>query len=123
GIDLFKAAKQKFKDYPNVFLYQGDSGVVLKDVVLKLQEPAVYWLDAHYSEGITARGIQDCPIYSELQTISKQKRKDCILIDDAVDFNGRNGYPTKEELISICVEMFPYHYFEEREGLFYILPR
>jgi hypothetical protein len=122
GKDIYEAAVSKFKNYPNVFLYNGDSGVVLKDIVPKMTEACIFWLDAHYSAGITARGILDCPIHAELETIAKSPYKHSILIDDAADFTGQDGYPTKTELETICMQFFPNHTFAEKDGIFYVLP-
>ena len=80
-------------------LCKGDSGKVLPDIMLKLNEPAIFWLDGHYSAGITARGDKDCPIFEELDAIfSKKNFEHILLIDDARCFIGEDDYPTIEEL-------------------------
>ena len=99
GIDLFDKATKRFKNDKNVTIVQGDSGKVLPDIMLKLNEPAIFWLDGHYSAGITARGDKDCPIFEELDAIFSKKNFDHILlIDDARCFIGEGDYPTIEEL-------------------------
>ena len=69
GIDLFKKAQKRFKNNKNVFLKQGDSGKVLPHLLKEINEPAIFWLDGHYSQGITAKGDKDCPIFEELHAI------------------------------------------------------
>ena len=99
GIDLFNNAKQRFKKDRNVIIIQGDSGKVLPDVLLKINEPAIFWLDGHYSAGITAKGDKDCPIFEELDAIfSYNNFKHILLIDDARMFVGEGDYPTIQEL-------------------------
>ncbi len=99
GIDLFDKATKRFKNDKNVTIVQGDSGKVLPDIMLKLNEPAIFWLDGHYSAGITARGDKDCPRFEELDAIFSKKNFDHILlIDDARCFIGEGDYPTIEEL-------------------------
>lgn len=99
GIDLFDKATKRFKNDKNVTIVQGDSGKVLPDIMLKLNEPAIFWLDGHYSAGITARGDKDCPIFEELDAIfSKKNFEHILLIDDARCFIGEDDYPTIEEL-------------------------
>lgn len=96
--DLYDRARLRFRRNPNVQLHQGDSGKVLHKVVPALKEPALFWLDGHYSHGITARGEKDCPIFEELDAIFKNDIGHVLLIDDARGFVGKNDYPTMEEL-------------------------
>jgi hypothetical protein len=95
---LYKAAKEKFAPYPHITILQGDSGKVLHSLVPQLRDRAIFWLDGHYSAGITAKGEKECPIYDELDAIFKSKYEHILLIDDARCFVGQNDYPTIEEL-------------------------
>lgn len=100
GVELYSNAVQKFEADKNVFILQGDSSVVLKELMPKILEPAIFWLDGHYSAGITARGEKECPIFEELTAIFGAKELNhIILIDDARLFNGTNDYPSIEELV------------------------
>src|SRR5262245_15810456 len=56
----------RFRAAPHVTLLQGDSGTRLPEVLAALREPALFWLDAHYSGPITARGALDPRIVHEL---------------------------------------------------------
>jgi hypothetical protein len=99
SFDFFEKAKKRFKNDKNVFISQGDSGKVLSKILLDIDEPVIFWLDGHYSGGITARGDKDCPIYEELESIFKSKKLNhIILIDDARCFVGNGDYPTIEKL-------------------------
>jgi hypothetical protein len=99
GIDLFNKAKERFQNDKNVIIVQGDSGRVLPQILLDINEPAIFWLDGHYSAGITAKGDKECPIYEELTSIFNSKRLNHILlIDDARCFTGEGDYPTIEKL-------------------------
>lgn len=101
GIDLFETAKEKFKNDKNVTILQGDSGVILPEIIKGINKPAIFWLDGHYSAGITAKGEKECPILMELEAILNDRRfKHVILVDDARLFDGERDYPTIEELIS-----------------------
>jgi hypothetical protein len=42
---------------------------VLPLIIKDLNEPAIFWLDGHYSSGITAKGDKICPIFEELDSI------------------------------------------------------
>lgn len=97
--DLYTLAIKKYKNIPKVELYNGDSGELLIDVMKKIEVPALFWLDGHYSEGVTARGNKDCPIIEELTAIlNATYLPHLILIDDARLFVGENDYPTITEL-------------------------
>lgn len=101
--DLFKAAERRFKNRNNIHIFLGDSGVILFDVVQNLSEKALFWLDGHYSGGITGKSISDCPIYKELNAIFNNNRNHIIIIDDANCFCGTGDYPTIEELREFIV--------------------
>ena len=99
GVDLFKKAQKRFKNDKNVLIVLGDSGKVLPEILLDINEPAIFWLDGHYSSGITAKGDKECPIFEELDSIfSSTNFNHILLIDDARCFIGKGDYPTIEKL-------------------------
>lgn len=99
GIDLFNEATKRFKNDKNVTIIQGDSGKVLPQILSEINEPAIFWLDGHYSAGITAKGEKDCPIFEELDAIFDSKKLNhVLLIDDARCFIGKGDYPTIDKL-------------------------
>lgn len=100
GEDLYNQAVERFNKYPHIKLLHGDSGVVLKDLLREINEPALFWLDGHYSAGITAKSGKNTPIMEELGAILSQKYDHIILIDDARLFIGEGDYPTIDELSS-----------------------
>ena len=96
---LWEKAKKRLAMYPNIELLQGDSGKVLNEVIPRLDAKTLFWLDGHFSSGITAKGDIECPIYEELDAIFRGKDyQHLILIDDARLFNGTSDYPTIDEL-------------------------
>lgn len=99
GFELFKNATRRFKNDKNVTIVQGDSGKVLPKILSEINEPAIFWLDGHYSAGITAKGEKECPIFEELDAIFNSKRfNHILLIDDARCFIGEGDYPTIPQL-------------------------
>jgi hypothetical protein len=95
------ATVQRFRAHPRVTVLHGDSGVRLRDVLATLTEPALFWLDAHYSGPATARGTLDSPIVQELESIrSHPVAGHVVLIDDMRDFNGTGGYPTVADVVA-----------------------
>jgi hypothetical protein len=105
--DLFTAATRRFSKQPKIKIVHGDSGEMLKHVVLEIDKPALFWLDGHYSGGFTAKGAKDCPIYDELETIFKSELPHVILVDDARCFVGASDYPTVTELTQFILAKRP----------------
>lgn len=91
---LFTDVKKKLRHIKNIEIIHGDSGIVLKEIVPKLNQQCLFWLDGHYSAGFTAKGNIETPIISELDTIFSNEIDHVVLIDDARSFNGTNDYPT-----------------------------
>jgi len=99
---LFDKAGKRFKNFKHIELFHGDSAIIIKDVLAQLHEPALFWLDGHYSGGETAKGEKETPIFEELKSILGHKIKNhVILIDDARCFDGQNDYPTIEGIKSL----------------------
>ena len=96
--DLATQAKKQFKDFKNVVIFEGDSPAILRAIVPLLTEPALFWLDAHYSGGVTARGDTPCPLLEELDAILESPLEHGILIDDARQFGVNEGFPTLGEI-------------------------
>lgn len=112
GDQLWELATKRFENNNKVSILKGDSGEVLHDLVPKLNQAALFWLDGHYSAGITALGSKECPIYEELDAIFKSNLRHVILIDDARLFIGKNDYPTIADLKTYVLENRPNAIFE-----------
>lgn len=96
---LSAQARRRFKRDAHIEFVVGDSGVALEDVLATTSDRCLFWLDGHYSGGITGRGELDCPIVNELRHIWNHRVSDhVILVDDAREFVGVDGYPTISEL-------------------------
>jgi hypothetical protein len=121
--DLFEAARAKFADDSRVQLYHGDSGLKLGEAVRDLSAPALFWLDAHYSMGVTAGREKDAPIIRELSWLAARRQpKDVILIDDARLFGWEFGYPRKKVIREYAAEHWPNHSFGIESDVICILP-
>jgi hypothetical protein len=99
SVDLWKRAVNRFSKYKHITIVHGDSGKVLKEITKYIDEPAIFWLDGHYSAGITAKGDKNCPIFEEIDAIFMYKKfNHILLIDDARYFKGQDDYPSLDEL-------------------------
>lgn len=116
---LFQDARKRFAGYSNIHILQGQSGVILRDVLSVIDEPCLFWLDAHWSGGSTAKSEFDTPIMQELKCILNDKtaEEDIILIDDAHCFTGKNDYPSLEGLKEYVLSRHPDWMFEIRDDI------
>jgi len=100
--ELADQAKEKFINDQNVCIIHGDSGEVLKNLIVSINEPILFWLDGHYSSEFlvggkyikTAKGKKDTPIKEEIEAVLQSKFDHVILIDDARLFLGIDDYPS-----------------------------
>jgi hypothetical protein len=100
---LYEKAKASFAGRDNITAYLGDSGKLLGEILGMMSEPGIFWLDAHYSGGITGRAKADTPIERELSVIfSHAVKRHVILIDDARLFIGRHNYPRIRSLVQLA---------------------
>ncbi len=104
---LYRAAAKKFDKYPHVTIMKGDSSDMLGMVLRNVTGKALFWLDAHYSEGITGKGALNTPIMRELGTILDHSSEHVTLIDDARCFTGMDDYPTIDALKDYVKKRIP----------------
>jgi hypothetical protein len=106
--DLAHLASKRFSNHSHIRIIEGDSAIILNSLMKELNEPTLFWLDGHYSAGVTGRGEKDCPIYEELEAIATRTPPAMtIVIDDYRCFGTEEGYPTWEELCSYIKSKFP----------------
>lgn len=104
---LYANAATYFKSFPNVEILEGLSEEVFPELLPTLSGDINFWLDGHYSEGITHKSPQDAPILDELANISKNLthfKKVCVMIDDVRCFHPErskaySAYPLLNELV------------------------
>jgi hypothetical protein len=106
--ELAVAARERFRKFRHVEILEGDSGDLLPGVLDRLSEPALFWLDGHYSGGVTARGEEATPVRRELEAILRHKRlRHGVLIDDARAFTGAGDYPTLGQVRDLALRLRP----------------
>jgi len=96
--ELAKKAQQRFAGSGKIKVIENDSAVALKSIVPELKQPALFWLDGHYSGGNTGKGEKDTPIMDELESIYQSALDHVVLIDDARLFGIDKDYPSMEQL-------------------------
>jgi hypothetical protein len=111
--ELYERASKRFAGDPKVTLLHGDSSERIKEVAASIEEPALFWLDAHYSGSWhedfeeTAGSDRPNPIYAELEAVFASPYKHVVFIDDARLFNGEEGWPQLAEVLSFIEEREP----------------
>jgi glycosyltransferase involved in cell wall biosynthesis len=103
---LFSKAEQKFRNTSNVKIINGLSEDVFPKLLPTIRGNICFWLDGHYSAGITFKGPQNTPIIDELTVIERnisQTNKIVVMVDDIRCFDPRNselsGYPPVDFLV------------------------
>ena len=86
--ELFEKAKELYKGNEKIQLLHGDSANEIKKVLTELQEPAIFWLDAHGPGDMSFDNSSHCPAEKELEAIFGHAiKRHVILIDDARKFD------------------------------------
>lgn len=116
--DLYKSARKRFGNSKNIKLYYGDSAVLLPKILVKVNQPAIIMLDAHFSGGVTGKAENNTPIEKELKFIKRYKElSHIVFIDDARKYNGKDGYPAKKQLVKILKNTVRYGRIKEVDDL------
>ena len=113
--NLYRQARERFQDKTQIELLLGDSAVEIKKILLEINEPALFWLDAHGSGEITST---NAPIIKELEAIFAHSiRGHNILIDDARHFD--------RETIKLMKKMTKLHNytFVIKDGIFRLVSK
>jgi hypothetical protein len=117
-------ASFRLRRFAHIELLLGDSAQVLPRVLERLTSPALFWLDGHYSGGITAQAALDTPILAELRPLLEHPIKGhVVLIDDARLFDGTNDYPKLDDLQRWVHELNLDMSFEMRDDIIRIVQR
>jgi hypothetical protein len=122
GEDLWRRAARRFGHLHHVTILHGDSGVVLPKLAAELREPVLFWLDGHYSGGVTARAAEDSPILAELSSVLSRPTKDVVLIDDIRCFTDSNGYPSVSGLQTFIHDRRPEYSFRVENDIARLVP-
>jgi hypothetical protein len=109
---LFNAAKKRFQRSPGIHLELGDSAIILPRILAIVDAPSLFWLDAHFSGGITLGDENKSPIMDELRIILEHSIRHgfdhLVMIDDARDFIGKSGYPAISDINYLVKNSIPH---------------
>lgn len=120
--ELARSAKERFKICKHISIIQGDSAVELPQILTGIEGKCLFWLDGHYSGGVTAKGGTETPVLEELRHIRTYCSDPFVLIDDARLFQGMNDYPSLPALERVVRSLWPDYTFEVIHDIIHILP-
>ena len=80
---IYESTSSIYSHVKNIEFLWGHTKDQLKFIVPQLNEPALFWLDAHWMGGGTAGENDECPLLEELEIINNSEWEHFILIDDA----------------------------------------
>lgn len=105
--ELFKQARNRLAHLSHVTVHLGTSEDTLESILRSTQGNVTFWLDGHYSAGVTFKGRADTPIIEELNLIARYRsrfQEIAVLIDDVRCFNPTlkefADYPPREFLVN-----------------------
>jgi hypothetical protein len=95
---LYNKTKDELLSKGNITPHLGDSRDILPKILADISGNIIFWLDGHYSAGVTAGKDDPCPLLKELEIILSRNQEDTIIIDDARCLLEESGWPTVFEL-------------------------
>jgi hypothetical protein len=120
---LYRRARRRFRAFPRIRILRGDSGKVLPALLAGISARCLFWLDGHFSAGITARGDTVTPVMEEMEAILNHRIEDhVILIDDARLFDGAHGFPLVSKVRELVARKRPGWEFSVRNDVMRIHP-
>ena len=121
---LYERARARFAHLRHVTILHGDSAQMLPEVLAHLREPALFWLDGHYSGPGTAKGRRETPIEEEIRAVlAHPVAGHVILVDDARVFGTWPDYPTLDEFRRLVAAATPSSEFTVEDDIIRIHPR
>jgi hypothetical protein len=114
----YNLCNDKFKNDENVEIVKGDCVIELPKVIKEnLDNSIIFFLDGHYSAGMTGKGIIEVPLMQELKSINElYSNPTIIIIDDAdlfefkdhiINWNGIN----EQNLLSVLGDRVDNHFY------------
>jgi hypothetical protein len=104
--NLFRMAQLKFAGKPKFQIINGTSEDIFPLLIPTLSGDVSFWLDGHFSSGITYRGPKETPILDELSIIEANignLQRVVVMVDDIRCFDPTlpeySTYPTRTYLV------------------------
>ena len=105
--NLAAYSRERFKNYSQVEILEGDSSTLVPQVVAQLDSPALFWLDAGYYGVDLAPGDLSRRLTDRRALRSSPVRDHVVLRDDARMFVGTEKKFTAGQLVSWIEQEYP----------------
>ncbi len=121
--EVYAKACERFAGNSKVECLLGDGGQVLKGLLRYIQEPAIFWLDSHWSTGEAplAAGVSPCPLLAELRAIAEHPIKDHVILIDDIRYFWRGipqwGNITITHIMQMLIEVNPLYWLRFETGV------
>jgi len=121
--EVYSKACTRFAGQPNVELLLGDGGQVLNGLLRYVTEPAVFWLDSHWSTGEAplAQGVDPCPLLAELRAIAEHHVKDHVILIDDIRYFWKGiaqwNNITVNDILQMVLDVNPLYWVRFEEGV------
>jgi hypothetical protein len=113
--DLYNNATNKFKNDKHITCHHGNSPIIIKEILSKINEPVTFWLDAHQQNKKPQPFGTTAPLLEELKSIGEHHIKThTIMIDDVRLFDIYGTTP--QEIESILLAINPDYTIEYHQG-------
>jgi len=103
------------KGISNITQYLGDSRTYLPKIIENINEPCVFWLDAHWHQSTA-------PLMENLESISQHSIKNHLILVDDVRQLRMWGCPMLEKTLQYCKDKFPQHHIYAENDIIHIVP-
>lgn len=103
-------ARELLKRYSFVNIVQGDSSILLWEIIKDIQRPITFFLDAHRFPPVDD-GMKNCPLLEELEQIKRHSIKTHTILIDDMSCCGTLSFDfiTKDDLIAKLLEINPHY--------------
>jgi hypothetical protein len=120
---LAQRAQHRFRHQSHVEVIEGDSQTVVPQLLQRINERCLWWLDAGYCGWVGEIGNPN-RLGSEFKAILDDPRfEHIILMDDADGINGEGGSPTLDQLIAMIETNYPGRHVEVARNIIRITPK
>jgi SAM-dependent methyltransferase len=94
-------ARARFDGVANVRVIEGDSEQLMTGLIADLDQPALFYLDGHYSGSGTGKGQHETSVVREVEAILRDAPSGSfVIIDDARCFGRLPDYPPIHDFLS-----------------------
>lgn len=126
---IYDRYSPELSKFPTVRTHFGNSKDVLPGLLVEIgSDPAVVWLDGHWSGGETAGEDDECPVIEELRALAP-RGNDIVMIDDARLFlcappkpHKYEQWPTIQDVINALPHQGAKHFIQVIDDVVFIVP-